>query len=62
MENRGGARIGAGRKTKGDKPRVQFSCMMSVENKEYLQNCATFAGVSVSDFLDILLDNYRQKE
>lgn len=62
MENkRGGVRVGAGRKTKGNKPRVQFSCTMSLENKEYLQKSASFAGLSVSDFLSEVVEYYRNK-
>lgn len=61
MENRGGYRAGAGRKSKGAEPRIQFSCLLSEQNKEFIKRQAQETGLSNSDVINIIIDAYRDE-
>lgn len=58
MENRGGRRIGAGRKSKGAGPRVQFSCLLSEKNKEFIKLQSQETGLSNSDVINTIIDMF----
>lgn len=61
MENRGGSRIGAGRKSKGSEPRVQFSCLLSEKNREFIKSQSQEAGISNSDVINTIIDIFRDE-
>ena len=61
MENRGGSRTGAGRKSKGSEPRVQLSCLISKENKSYIYEKAKDTGLSNSDVINTIIDIFRDE-
>lgn len=56
--NRGGAREGSGRKCKGKSPRVQLSCLVKPEIKEYIQIRAKEAGLSNSDIVNRIVEYF----
>lgn len=58
MENRGGRRIGAGRKSKGAEPRVQFSCLLSEKNKGFIKLQSQETGLSNSDVINTIIDMF----
>lgn len=62
MNSRGGVRPGAGRKSKGLNPRVQLSCLVSPENKEYIQTLAHKKDVSISDLMEEIIHFHRGLE
>ena len=53
--NRGGAREGAGRHTKGSLPRVTTTLMLDRELKQRAQEQAQRRGITFSDFINELL-------
>lgn len=57
----GGVREGSGRKCKGENPRVQFSCLMSQENKSYICERAKETGLSNSDVINTIVDIFRDE-
>lgn len=54
MENRGGCRIGAGRKSKGQTE--AFGCRMKKEHKEYLKKMSMERGVTITEVLESIID------
>lgn len=57
----GGQREGSGRKCKGENPRVQFSCLISKENKSYICQMAKETGLSNSDVINTIIDINRDE-
>ncbi len=53
--NRGGARQGAGRKSKGNSPRVQLSILIDKELKDYIQVKSKESGISNSDMMEKIM-------
>lgn len=59
--NWGGQREGSGRKSKGESPRIQFSCLISKENKSYICQRAKETGLSNSDVINTIIDIFRDE-
>lgn len=55
VKKRGGARIGAGRHIKGERPRVTTTLMMEEALKEKVQAESKRRGITFSDLVDIAL-------
>lgn len=55
----GGARAGAGRK-KGEET-VQFGCRLKVETKQFLQDQAAAAGITVTEALETIIQIFRDE-
>lgn len=60
MENTwGGTRSGAGRKSKGSEPRVQFSCLLSEQNRNFIKSQSQETGLSNSDVINTIIEIFR---
>lgn len=60
MENTwGGTRSGAGRKSKGAEPRVQFSCLLSEQNRDFIKSQSQETGLSNSDVINTIIEIFR---
>lgn len=60
MENTwGGTRSGAGRKSKGMGPRVQFSCLLSEQNRNFIKSQSQETGLSNSDVINTIIEIFR---
>ena len=55
----GGSRPGAGRK-KGEET-VQFGCRLKVETKQFLQDQAAAAGITVTEVLETIIQIFRDE-
>ena len=55
----GGARAGAGRK-KGEET-VYFGCRLKVETKQFLQDQAAQAGITVTEALETIIQIFRDE-
>ncbi len=55
----GGARQGAGRKKSADT--IPFSCRLKKETKQYLQEEADKAGISVTQCLETIIQIFRDE-
>lgn len=54
-KTKGGARLGAGRKRKGEELRVTLSCRISPSASELIKKRSSEAGMSVGEFLESLV-------
>lgn len=59
MNTHGGARPGAGRK-KGEET-VQFGCRLKVETKQFLQDQAAQAGITVTEVLETIIQIFKDE-
>lgn len=55
----GGTRSGAGRKSKGAEPRVQFSCLLSEQNRNFIKSQSQETGLSNSDVINTIIEIFR---
>lgn len=56
---RGGARQGAGRKPKGDNPRVTLNCRIDEKTLGYIKARAEDTGLSVGEVIDTIVDIFQ---
>lgn len=59
MNTHGGIRPGAGRK-KGEET-VPFGCRLKVETRQFLQDQAAQAGITVTEALEIIIQIFRDE-